>query len=276
MKTTLLGLLAETPIHAGASQSRGVVDQPVAREAATGYPVIPGSSLKGALRELTERKARESAQQRFGEADHAGELLVGEARLLLLPVRSLTSAYCWLTCPLLLERLRRDLQRAGREPRWRVPAVPEGSGGVRAVLAQGQGGLFLEEREFEIRAAPPEELSEAIAPLMAHAEARARLGAQLAVLRDEDFAWFARYGLPLQARNALEDGTKKSHNLWYEESLPPDTLLHALVGARTEEAAGLLPGLFPARDAYLQLGGNETVGQGWFAVTVHPGGEARP
>ena len=48
------------------------------------------------------------------------------------------------------------------------------------------------------------------------------------VLNDDDFTWFARFGLSIQARNVLEDGTKQSQNLWYEETLPPDTLLYAL------------------------------------------------
>ena len=54
MKAAMLGLLAETPIHPGAGRGMGVVDLPVAREAATDYPVIVGSSLKGALRDRVE------------------------------------------------------------------------------------------------------------------------------------------------------------------------------------------------------------------------------
>ena len=50
MKSAMLGLLAETPIHPGAGRGMGVVDLPVAREAATDYPVLVGSSLKGALK----------------------------------------------------------------------------------------------------------------------------------------------------------------------------------------------------------------------------------
>ena len=49
MKTEILGLLAETSIHSGSGQDAGFVDLPVAREAATDYPVIVGSSFKGAL-----------------------------------------------------------------------------------------------------------------------------------------------------------------------------------------------------------------------------------
>ena len=51
MKSIILGMLAETPVHPGAGRSTGFVDLPVARESITEYPVIVGSSLKGALKE---------------------------------------------------------------------------------------------------------------------------------------------------------------------------------------------------------------------------------
>ena len=74
--------------------------------------------------------------------------------------------------------------------------------------------------------------------------------------------------LALQARNVLDDETKQSKNLWYEETLPPDTVMHALIAARTPAALETVSSLFPEEDPYLQAGGNETVGQGWFAVSV--------
>lgn len=269
MNTTLLGLLAETPIHPGCGRSLGVVDLPVAREAATDYPVIAGSSLKGALRDRAEAviKDEEQVKQRFGRPDQAGDLLVSDARLLLLPVRSLTGAYRWLTCPHLLERFRRDLARAGLTPL--PPAVTVASG---SALAAGSGHLFLEERQFAIQGPPEAALVSAIQPLLAHEASQQRLAGQIAVLHDDDFAWFARYGLAIQARNVLQDGTKKSENLWYEETLPPDTLMYTLVIGRQAGAIASLQTLFPADGAYLQAGGNETVGQGWFAVSVRRAG----
>ena len=265
MNAAILGLLAETPIHAGAGRALGVVDLPVAREAATGYPVIVGSSFKGALRDKAEThdEARSYVDSRFGRQDQAGDLLVSDGRLLLLPVRSLTSSYRWATCPHLIERYRRDLTRAGLSPRPPVPAVERGS-----VLAQGEGSLFLEERQFPVSGAP-DGLHEAISPTILHDDTRGRLAAQIAVLHDDDFAWFARYGLSVQARNVLaDDGSKRSENLWYEETLPPDTVMYALVMGRSEEAIDTLDTLFPEDDPYLQAGGNATVGQGWFAVSV--------
>ncbi len=263
MKTAMLGLLAETSVHPGAGRSMGVVDLPVAREAATDYPVLVGSSLKGALRDKAET-TKADTDQRFGKPDKAGDLLVSDGRLLLLPVRSLTASFRWATCPHLIERYRRDLARAGLDPRPEVPDT-----GCGSVLAAGKdSSLFLEERQFTIGNKPEAELVSAIAPLILHEETRCRLSSQIVILHDDDFAWFVRYGLSIQARNALKDRTKQSQHLWYEETLPPDTVMYALVMGRHGEAIEALNTFFPKNDPYLQVGGNETVGQGWFAVTV--------
>ena len=274
MKTAILGLLAETPIHPGTGRGLGVVDLPVAREAATDYPVLVGSSLKGALRDKFEAGRREAGESRdavraaaagpFGTQNAAGSLMVSDARLLLLPVRSLTASYRWATCPHLVERYRRDLARAGVGQRPSVPRVDEG----RVLATTTAADLFLEERQFKVAGPPSRDLLEAVVPLIRHDDTRGRVESQLAVLHDDDFAWFARYGLSVQARNVLDGETKRSVNLWYEETLPSDTVMYALAAARSDDALGALVGLFPDSEPYLQAGGNETVGQGWFAVTL--------
>ena len=76
MHAAMLGLLAETPIHPGAGRGIGVVDLPVAREAATDYPVLVGSSLKGALLDKMRTTSADDATVRFGTKEHAGDLLV--------------------------------------------------------------------------------------------------------------------------------------------------------------------------------------------------------
>lgn len=280
MNTQLLGLLAETSVHPGAEKASGIVDLPVAREAATDYPVIPGSSLKGALLGLAREKTA-SGTDRMSEADRkrvfgtaevennsggAGALLVSDARLLLLPVRSLQSAYKWVTCPHLIERFARDRQRAG---------LNGGDGGSslaaadqppeRKYLGADNGALFLEERQFQRQDALPLNLVEALNPLVPHETTRRRLAGQTVVLHDDDFAWFARYGLAIQARNVLKPETKTSENLWYEETIPADALFYAILAERATNALEPVKQLFTDRP-YLQVGGNETVGMGWFAV----------
>jgi CRISPR-associated protein Cmr4 len=279
MKTTMLGFLAETAIHCGAGRSAGIIDIPVAREAATDYPFIAGSGLKGALRDRAESLGRSDVAELFGKPDQAGRLLVSDARLLLLPVRSLTGAYRWVTCPLLLERYGRDLTRCGLPASVPVVAVPKAADDVAGALAPGGSAkLYLEEREFSAGGECPNGVHEAIAPVIRHEQTRKRLAAQTVVLGDDEFAWFCRYALPIQARNqarnVLKDGTKRSMNLWYEESLPPDTVLYALVMSRDGDGQSVLAGLFPESDPYLQVGGNETVGHGWVAVSIRSGGGA--
>ena len=264
----LLGLLAETFIHPGAGQTGGAIDLPVAREAATGYPFIAGSSMKGALHEAVQEDLDKAGRDRvFGTADQAGALLVSDARLLLLPIRSLSSSYRWATCPHLLERFARDRRRTGTGT---VPVATPHLERYHYLDAASQQGakLFLEERSFAPQQ-PSKHLDgwiESIADLIHDAAARTRLRGQLTVLHDCDFAWFARHGLPVQARNQLDE-RKQSQNLWYEETLPPDTLMYTTLAEHNSAGGGLAPvrAKFERRP-YLQVGGNETVGQGWFAV----------
>jgi CRISPR-associated protein Cmr4 len=267
MNRVLLGLLAETSIHPGAESSGGVVDLPVAREATTDYPVLMGSGMKGALRDIYEQnKGKEEAKAVFGKPDGAGGLSVTDGRLLLLPVRSLTSHYRWVTCPYILERFQRDLALAGfNNSSFNIPTVEQNN----AVAAVG-GDIFLEELSFNVM--EDREIVDGIcmiiSSLVYHQSVQERLTDQLVIVADNEFKYFARYGLPVNARNVLNDNTKISQNLWYEETVPADTLFYSLIIPRPgqEQQLKKVQQLF-VEHPYLQVGGNETIGQGWFAVS---------
>jgi CRISPR-associated protein Cmr4 len=263
MQTIILGLLAETFIHPGSGRTGGAIDLPVAREAATDYPYMAGSSLKGALRDRYEQEFSESeADVLFGKSDNAGQILVSDARLLLLPVRSLTGAYKWATCPHLLERYTRDRSRCGIKG---DPPPTDALSAKNYLGAETSGQkLYLEERGFRHAGELPDGMADLIGELILHQRAKQRLPGQMVILHDDDFAWFARYGLAVQARNKLKEN-KTSNNLWYEESIPPDTLMYAVLAARQADALSAIHRIFDSY-SYIQAGGNETVGQGWFAV----------
>jgi CRISPR-associated protein Cmr4 len=282
MKSLILGLLAETSIHPGAGQSAGFVDLPVAREAATDYPVIVGSSMKGALLDMARKQGLDDDIRKriFGEQENAGNLLVSDARLLLLPVRSLKTQYKWVTCPHLIERLMRDLARQGDPSLKRslnnakLPAIVDD----QQYHGADEGDLFLEERQFSRAASVdlPDELFNIIKRLIRNEATEKRVERQLVVISDNDFIWFARYGLSVNAHNKLDPDTKTvvGGGLWYEESIPPDALFYCLLAQRSDkpitgddDTLRVTRKLFDARP-YLQVGGNETVGQGWFAVNV--------
>ena len=267
MKKAMLSLLAETFIHPGAGQTSGAVDLPVSREAATEYPFIPGSSLKGAIRQAFAQTGG-NAKEIFGRQEAAGEVLIGDGRLLLLPVRSMNGVYKWTTCPHLLERLVRDLNRLGCNE---VPEIPHGlaKGQFLSAKTQPDKKLFLEERTFLLASDewPSDGWTKAMGRLIANETISRRLEHQLVVLADDDFNWFAQYGLAVHARNVLDEH-KQSENLWYEETLPPDTLMYALLAERSPNSDWLDDlQLFFEDNRWLQVGGNETVGQGWFKVT---------
>lgn len=277
MKSVMIGLIAETSLHPGAEGTGGVVDLPVAREGGKGYPVIPGSSLKGALRDKAVQalgKQNPIVKEVFGEPNHAGGLAITDARLLLLPMRSLTGHYRWVTCPYLLERFQRDLmfmnQPLGSD--FNMSVKPNNG----EAIAQGKGILFLEEYSFKI---VPDDgnidnIVNAIKPLIYHTSLNDRLSAQVVIISDRDFGYFSQYGLPVNARNVLNGETKTSTNLWYEEVIPADALFYTLVIARQGQEGNIVHfrKLFD-KSPYLQVGGNETIGQGWCAVSCLERGE---
>ena len=96
---------------------------------------------------------------------------------------------------------------------------------------------------------------------------------------DDLFANIAQFATPVTPHIAIDNATKtvKSGALWYEETLPPDTVFYLSLAASSsrrkdaEIAASQIIehtlSLFPSEKPYLQLGGNETIGMGWCRVS---------
>lgn len=274
MNAILIGMLAETFIHSGIGQALTGPDLPVARERITDYPFIPGSGQKGGWKNWAKEQAglKNDSERLFGKADSAGTVMFSDARLLLLPVRSLNTAYVWLTCPLLLERLERDINRIGGKAA--SPKSPK-EGKYRAAKDGLSGVLMLEEREFEPEGAHVEPEILTLIKKLVPTNIQSRLDKQIAIVSDEDFGWFAKYALPVSAHNKLKEN-KTSDNLWYEETLPPDTVMYVMLVERPNggnENGKPLEDLKKISEKlkhhpYCQFGGNETLGQGWFRMTV--------
>ncbi len=270
MKGLMLGMLAETSIHSGSGQVYSVIDLPVAREATTNYPMIAGSSLKGSLRNkvFTEWKDEKKIDSIFGTGNGMGGVSISDARLLLLPVRSLIGHFRWITCPNIIERFVRDLQMIGKKftlPDFRSRMKSE------SLVANQEDHVFLEELSY--KATRDEEIIRQVKELVAQVIPVPflieRLEKQLVILSDDEFSYFAKFGLPIHARNVLATETKKSENLWYEETLPSDTIMYSVFISRPGNE-GVLEELSHnlTEQPYIQVGGNETVGQGWFFTKI--------
>lgn len=103
-----------TPLHNGAGQGLGTIDRPIIREAATGYPFIQSSTLKGAYRDKAGTDNAVTAA--FGSKDankpNLGCVSFTDAMLVALPVRSLAGTFALCTSRLALARLHRWLEIA--------------------------------------------------------------------------------------------------------------------------------------------------------------------
>ncbi len=276
----LLGLRAETSLHAGTGQTVGAVDLPIQREAHTGWPCVYGSAMKGALRAHAQTRGGMDTNLLklvFGPeskqaSEHAGALAITDARILLLPVRSLTGHFKVVTCPAVLARLARDMKLIDHVDKFVVPPEPP----LESVLTANAGTpIFLEEYEFSLVPTVLNHVIELLAKFGADASA---LETQLVVMRDDDFTHFSRTATAIAPHIAIDNKTKTvvGGALWYEESLPPDTLLYTLLLANDarkdkamEKASDILKAVTDMFDKkpYLQIGGNETLGMGWCKVT---------
>jgi CRISPR-associated protein Cmr4 len=155
----ILFLYSESFLHPGAGTSTGAIDLPVQREAHTGYPMIAASGLKGSLRDLAERKLpQETVNGIFGpevgngkqDTGYAGALAVGDAKLIALPVRSFTRTFFWVTCPLAVGRLARDLRIAGIKTDWEETGEPEQGMALVPSDCKTNERLFFEELDFKV------------------------------------------------------------------------------------------------------------------------------
>lgn len=294
-------LHALSPLHAGTGQSVGVIDLPIARLRATNIPFVPGSSLKGVLRELhrslppAEREAlfgplRKVSGQEGDEAlEHAGALVVGDARLVALPVRSFFGTFALVSSPLLLNLARRDLAGLERLPgpleRRAGPAAWVGPGNV--TVPAGHRTIFLEDLDLDAREEDP--AVEAWARFLARAlpqEEEELVRERFVVVDDEtmDFLLETATQVDTRVRINPETGTVAEGALWKEESLPAETLLVGVLaaGPSLRRRTSLSPSEVLERAlrgaATLQLGGKATVGRGRCRLAVWPGAgkEARP
>jgi len=286
-KNALIGLWAHASIHAGAGSSVDGVDLPIQREGHSDWPCVFGSSVKGALRakaEDTLGKDNASIAFVFGPdsssdnaSEHAGALLVSDAKLLLLPVRSLTSHFKWVTCPALLQRLVRDAQRLGVKSVQDI-TLPDIADDVALVAGQNTGDLFLEEYRFKTEFQDLTVLCDLVNQLTGIAITD--LTEQLVIVSNNQFNYLARYATPVTPHIAIDNDKKtvKTGALWYEETLPPETVLYFALSAHRSRAKdtdikaeqilnSITQDLFGS-SPYLQIGGNETVGMGWCKVTV--------
>lgn len=260
--------------------------------------------LRAAYREKLEQDGNKSAEEidrlvtnLFGKAGEVGEsfagsIAPGDARLLLFPVRSLAGVFAWTTSIHALENFRRSAELAKELPLGDFP-LPEMkdlkvgaddawvSNTIGTELKAGKS-VVLEEFSFTPQ---PTDFVDKIGVWLAknampenYTYWQEALPKKLCILNEDAFRDFCQYSTEVQTHVQLDPITKTvKEGPWTEESLPMDTLLYAPImasGARynhddkngEEVSQDMLKRIIDLDLKYLQLGGDETTGQGWVSV----------
>lgn len=297
MNARLLLLHALSPLHAGTGQGVGVIDLPIAREKATGLPYLPGSSLKGSLRD--QCKDPPLRKKVFGPSvsdnpddnpsEFASSMQVSDQRLLLLPVRSLRGLFALVTCPYILQRFARDARATG------VNGTPESipsPASERACLitessniskqSAGAKQVVLEDLDLNaLTDAVTDEWANWIAGRLFPDDASGQqlLTTRFCVVQDNILNFLLETATEITARIKMMEETKtvQKGGLWYEEALPAETVLSGLVVATpirasdtsAEEVFKAMGGLISKP---IQFGGKATVGRGVCRLRMVAGG----
>jgi CRISPR-associated protein Cmr4 len=214
---------------------------------------------------------------------------VGEARIVLFPVRSLAGVFAYTICPHVLARLKREAQRAGLEVTWDVPSVSESECLVTygsSVTANNK--VVLEEFSFTTQ---QDSLVDTIVAWLAtnaipegveYNYWRDKLKNSLIILPDDAFRDFVINSTEVTTRVRIvpDSKTVQQGALWTQEALPADTLMvSAITARRLRVSNGSRPDAFETGSSEkvlawlrknlpdrLQIGGDETTGSGQVAL----------
>ena len=299
---TLLSLHALTSVHWGAGASIGTVDLPIQRERHTDWPNGAGSALKGVLRDACREGIQQNGDRKaadehkaikclFGSAksgseeSNAGALSVTDARLLAMPVRSLKGVFAWISCPTVIDRLKRDASLAGLS----LPADPYEPTEQHACVTSNcplkvsnNSYLQLDDETLKISATNVDALATWIANNCLpdsdeYRSTRDRFVRQFVVVPDNVFTHFSKYATEVVARIGLDYNTRtvKTGALFYQELLPAESLMYSVLlvnRSRVANDSGIeidsltsLQGLLKSVRT-LQVGGDETTGKGFCAL----------
>lgn len=303
----ILFLYAISPVHIGAGQAIGVIDNPIQRERHTGHPCFAGSGIKGAVRHGFKAIGGDPSliDALFGSEPgsselHAGAVSFGDAQLVVFPVRSLKGGYVYATCPQAIARARRLMEAVGLAVTWPdfQPAA-EGECIVanpallssRKINGWQANVLHLEAFEYTAKSQANQALQAIAGDLAKRAIPdgnsytffRDKLKSDLVVLSDTDFAYFVQHATLVEPHVRIDDttGTAADRGLFYTENLPPESLLIAPILA-SEVRNGSKKGDSNFMDAanvmlkvttvingkLLQIGGDATTGRGLVVAKI--------
>ena len=312
-RVLVMYIYAETPIHPGSGTTiSGAVDLPIQRERHTEFPIIQGSSLKGVLRnsaclvkiadkcEKCDRKLKtiekcEILRQIFGSPEGIGGISITDAKILAYPVRTLKGVFGWVTCPLVLDRYKRDLKIANADANWNLKnldindnkAIISKRSSLQVELGKENKRkkyvyvediqLEVEERDDLIRIITSE-IVKGLPNNNTYEAIKDKLSRDLIIVSDNVFRDLVTLTTEIITRIKInpETGTVETGGLWSEEYLPMDTLMYSLIlipsrlnKLKSEEIENKIT---KYDEKILQIGGDETIGKGFVRIRLVKGG----
>ena len=313
-KALVMYIYAETPIHPGSGIALGIVDLPIQRERHTEFPMIQGSSIKGVLRNFfvdlkVEEKVKINGKNLvdiiFGEENSIGGISVTDAKILAFPVRTLKGVFGWITCPMVLDRYKRDLNLAGKECKWEIPKL---DGNNKAIVCDSNASkkyVYIEDLQLECTYNKnikdiAETISNALPDDDVYKEIKKKLKKDLIIVSDEIFRDLVTLTTEVVTRIKIdpENGTVQKGALWTEEYLPTDTIMYSLIlipsrlsnlkiEIQDEELKRIIESKEETSDKIveilknflnkqvLQIGGDETIGKGFVRIKIEGEGNAK-
>jgi CRISPR-associated protein Cmr4 len=279
-------LYSLSPIHCGGEGDLGNILE-IAREVHTNFPYIPGSSLRGSLRDEVEQFAgKEVSDRLFGRelnldsSEQMGvhQVWFGDARLLWVPMRTMSlqgsgDAFTWVSCHSLI----RDHALVSRQSISTFRKQPVGTHKGTYLVADSKIEVELmndtERRATQLQGTWADSLK---------GDVQSTWNTNHIVLPDSDFEILMEHSLWTQIRNKIQDqkdNPKTSQGsaevFWTDVCIPRDSIFYFSWGYnplrnKSEKSSNsnrlnlkdhetlmeILKGLF-------QVGGQANVGRGW-------------
>ncbi len=234
----------------------------------------------------------------------AGAISYADARLLFFPVKSMKGVFALVTCPEVLNRFVREMSQFQDDIKIQSP-IEEGWNGCKVCEKSsltmgdksskdsensGKKNIVLEQYAFPVEQnleldawvkslanclyfSDENDKSDKDNPNNENKKIFVnRLTEKLVILDDQAFMDFVKLSTEVNARIKIDSktGVVNDGGLWYEENLPPESILYSFLfvgdargkGLEDFEKADHIKNFLDKRNEIFQLGGNSTLGRG--------------
>lgn len=252
-----------SPLHTGGTTQEGNL-LGIARESHTNLPYIPSSTIRGRLRatvvDQSTRFKLFGTDLKDSKQLEQGDIWIGDASILWLPVPSLSHSVIWISCPMLLRRWLRLHGNISDLPTEYSCNFTTGN------------AVYLKDAIFQVDKLRQWQDWKAFVPQTPETSAINRV----LVLPDQHCATLIQMSLWRQVKIKLDEHKSVEGGFRYEEAIPPDTLMYFSWGTTTQ-ANGTAKQSYAdfqnllTENPILQIGGQESLGRGFVQQWLNKG-----